>query len=173
MLWFFRHAGPAIDLKYRLFACGCCRRVWDRFPDDNNRALVAAVENHPDGTFDDPDIRDAAVAASAREWEFEGVPAYWVAKYLGRGFYKMSAAVSAAIVAAMVASLADEGYRVSAASRWPGTGSTRAGPATGPRSEGRGRCPRSRPCRRPAAARPWASASGAAGAAGPAPTGGR
>jgi hypothetical protein len=110
MLSLLRHAGPATDRKYRLFACGCCRRVWDRFPDENNRALVAAVEDHPDGTFDDPDIRDAAVASSGREWEFREVPAYWVAKYLGRGFYKMTAAVSAAVVAAKVVCLADEAY---------------------------------------------------------------
>jgi hypothetical protein len=91
----------------QLFACACCRRIWDRFPDPSNRDLVAAVEDHPDGSFHDPQLQPDLVASSRREHEFRGEAAYWVAKSLGRGFYKTTASASAFIVAARVAFLAD------------------------------------------------------------------
>lgn len=99
--------GKGSDRKLRLFACACCRRAWGRLPDPRNRDLVAAVEDHPDGTFDDPDLQAAITGSSAREWEFGDEPAYWAAKYLGRGFYEMTAAGSALVVALQVAVLAD------------------------------------------------------------------
>jgi hypothetical protein len=99
MLEFMQASGKTSDRKFRLFACACCRRIWDRFPDPCNRDLVAAVEDQPNGSFDDPVLHTIICASSAREHEFSGVPAYWVAKYLGRGFYKVTAAGSAEIVA--------------------------------------------------------------------------
>jgi hypothetical protein len=102
MLALLRRSTAGSDRKFRLFACACCRRIWDRFPDQRNRDLVAAVEDHPGATFNDPEIHDPGVASSACEHECSGHPAYWVAKYLGRGFYKMSAALSAAIVSAKI-----------------------------------------------------------------------
>jgi hypothetical protein len=102
MLEFLRDR--ASDRKLRLFACACCRRIWELFPDEANRALVVAVEHRPDGTRDDPDLWEMMVASSAREHECRDVPAYWVAKFLGRGFYKMDALRSARVVADMVAS---------------------------------------------------------------------
>jgi hypothetical protein len=101
MLAFLQSSGRASDRKFRLFARGCCRRIWDCLPDPCNRDLVAAVEDHPDGHFHDPDLEGAIVASSRREWEFRDEPAYWVAKYLGRGFYKYTAAGSASAVAVM------------------------------------------------------------------------
>jgi hypothetical protein len=95
--------GRASDRKWRLFACACCRRIWELFPDERNRALVAAVEHRPDGTRDDPDLWEAIVASSAPEQECRDRPAYWVAKYLGRGFYKTTAFGGAAAVAVEVA----------------------------------------------------------------------
>src|SRR5437762_1160866 len=89
MLEFLRESGRASDRKFRLFACACCRRIWDLLPDPCNRALVAAVEDQPAGSFHDPKLEAALVASSRREHEFRDRPAYWAAKYLGRGFYKM------------------------------------------------------------------------------------
>jgi hypothetical protein len=102
MLAFLR--GKASDRKLRLFACACCRRIWELFPDEANRVLVVAVEHRPDGTRDDPDLWEMIVASSAREDECRGIDAFWVAKYLGRGFYKYDALGSARVVADMVAS---------------------------------------------------------------------
>jgi hypothetical protein len=87
------------ERKLRLFACACCRRIWELFPDERNRDLVAAVEHNPEGTRDGPDLGRAIVASSQRESECRGHPAYWVAKYLGRGFYKLTPYESAIVVA--------------------------------------------------------------------------
>jgi hypothetical protein len=103
--------GKASDRKLRLFACACCRRVWHLFPDDCNRDLVAAVEDRPDGTRDDPELWEAIVASSRREGECRDHPAYWAAKYLGRGFYKLSPVDSAVVVAIQAAKSASRGTR--------------------------------------------------------------
>jgi hypothetical protein len=102
MLEFLRTGGKASDRQLRLFACACCRLIWDRFPDPCNRDLVVAVEDHPDGSFQDPDLEEAIVASSRREHECKGERAYWAAKYLGRGFYKVTAAEGAFVVASTV-----------------------------------------------------------------------
>ena len=44
--------------KWRLFACACCRRIWHLLPDESSRELVVAVENQPDGSFDDVVLHD-------------------------------------------------------------------------------------------------------------------
>jgi hypothetical protein len=105
MLDWLRQNPAASDRKFRLFACVCCRRVWDRFPHPSNQRLVEVVEDHPDDTFEDPVLHAAAVASSHSDGEFRDSPAYWVAKALGRGFYKLSASASAIIIAAKVLSL--------------------------------------------------------------------
>jgi hypothetical protein len=120
MLMLLRSRRAATDRKLRLFACACCRRIWDRFPHPLNRDLVVAVEDHPDGRFEDEDIQAAARASSAVEPESSGQPAYWVAKALGRGFYKLTAAESAALVACKAMALDDPeyGHRAEVALFW-------------------------------------------------------
>ncbi|HYH67329.1 MAG TPA: hypothetical protein VD866_21710 [Urbifossiella sp.] len=120
MLMLLRSRRAATDRKLRLFACACCRRVWGRFPHPLNRDLVEAVEDHPDGRFEDEAIHTAGVGSSSVESDFRGVPAYWVAKYLGRGFYKMTAFESAALVACKAMALDDQEYgnRVADALFW-------------------------------------------------------
>jgi hypothetical protein len=102
MLEALQATGKVSDRKLRLFAAACCRRTWDRFPDPSNRDLVAVLEDHPDGRFEDQDIYEAGRASSRREYEHRRKRAYWAAKYLGRGFYKLTAAESAEEVAARV-----------------------------------------------------------------------
>jgi hypothetical protein len=63
---------------------------------------VATVEDHPDGTFSDPDLQAAIVASSRKELQFAEQPAYWAVKYLGRSFYKLRACDSAVVVVAQV-----------------------------------------------------------------------
>jgi hypothetical protein len=99
--------GRASDRTFRLFACACCRRIWDRLPDPCNRDLVAAVEDYPNGNFDDPVLHAVICASSAREHEFRDEPAYWIAEYLGRGFYKGTAVGSAVSVAVRARSVAN------------------------------------------------------------------
>jgi hypothetical protein len=103
MLTFLLGRGKATDRKMRLFGCACCRLLWDLFPDPCNRDMVVAIEDHPDGAFSDPDLDGAICASSAREYEMSSNPVYWVAKYLGRGFYKLTAGASALTVARLAA----------------------------------------------------------------------
>jgi hypothetical protein len=109
MLTFLLGRGHASDRKIRLFGCACCRLIWDLFPDPRNRDMVVAIEDHPDGSFSDPELEYASTTPSLREREFGHDPAYWVAKYLGRGFYKLTAGTSALAVALRAAAMTPEG----------------------------------------------------------------
>jgi hypothetical protein len=93
----------ASDRKFRLFACACCRLIWALLPAQCNRDLVAAVEDHPDGKFDDPELQAAIDASSARVRDFLDDQGYWAVKYLGRSYYKLSPYESACTVAWKVA----------------------------------------------------------------------
>src|SRR5438132_13637597 len=82
------------DRRFRLFACACCRRIWDRIPEPCNRDAVAAVEGWLERSTSAAALEDALRASSAVEWKEDGSgrrtePGYWVVKFLGRGFYKM------------------------------------------------------------------------------------
>jgi hypothetical protein len=91
--------GKASGRKLRLFAVACCRRIWDLLPHQANRDLVAAVEDRPDGTRDDPALWGAIVASSQHEAACGMYDGYWAVKYFGRGFYKCGPLEASVIVA--------------------------------------------------------------------------
>ena len=110
----FEEASQGNDRQFRLFACACCRRIWDRIPAACNRDAVAAVEDYLDGRLSGQALERAFVASSAVEYREDGSrrsePGYWIVKDLGRGFYKMTAAASALLIASQVICMADEEY---------------------------------------------------------------
>src|SRR5262245_8022843 len=46
-MWMFARAKVS-DRKGRLFACACCRQVWELMTDPRSRAVVEFVERHAD-----------------------------------------------------------------------------------------------------------------------------
>jgi hypothetical protein len=113
--WRFEKASTGPDRKFRQFDCACCRRIWNQIPEPCNRDAVVAVEEFLDGQLPASALEAAIVASSAVEGKKDGSgrrsePGYWAVKYLGRGFYKLTAAASALIVASKVMFMADEEY---------------------------------------------------------------
>lgn len=55
------------ERQLRLFACACCRRIWDRLPDDRCRRAVEVLERCADGAGTDQEVQE--VIADAEEVE--------------------------------------------------------------------------------------------------------
>ena len=88
------------DRRFRLYSCLCCRRIWDQIPEEVNKAAVVAVEELLEGQRSGQETYAAFVASSAVEYLPDGggkrsEPGYWAVKYLGRAFYKHTAAYGA------------------------------------------------------------------------------
>src|SRR5579862_322718 len=49
--------------KLRLFACACCRLIWDLFEDERSRAAVIAAEQFADGEINQTDLSFASLHA--------------------------------------------------------------------------------------------------------------
>jgi hypothetical protein len=112
------------DRKFRLFACHCCRRIWNRIPEACNRDAVVAIEEWLEGDVSGEVVTNALRASSAVEWKEDGSrridPGYWAVKYLGRGLYKMTAGASAVLVASQVLFMVDDAYGFVAKSEFNG-----------------------------------------------------
>jgi hypothetical protein len=71
------------DRKLRLFACACCRQVWDRLADPRSRRAVEVAERYADGAAAEEEVtdagRDAALARIHMHPVGEGP---WAAAYL-------------------------------------------------------------------------------------------
>jgi hypothetical protein len=62
MLEFLR--GRASERKLRLFACACCRRIWDLLDVEKSRLAVEVAEHYADGLAADEELAAARDAAS-------------------------------------------------------------------------------------------------------------
>jgi hypothetical protein len=59
-----RPRNPPTDRKLRLFACACCRQVWDSIKSTSARAVVEVAEKYADGL-----VKLSGMEAAERLWE--------------------------------------------------------------------------------------------------------
>lgn len=55
--------GWASDRKLRLFACACCRRVWNALTNESGRYAIEVVERFVDGLASNEEVEAASTAA--------------------------------------------------------------------------------------------------------------
>jgi len=75
--------GRASDRKLRLFACACCRRVWDVLTDGRTRRAVETAEGYADGLVSGAEFREAHEAACEAARTNPGPAAAYAAAYCG------------------------------------------------------------------------------------------
>jgi len=93
MLRFVR--GKSTDRKLRLFACACCRRVWDLLSTEENRHAIEVAERFADGLASDDELataeqnttRPAKDAAARHISNFPGAAGKAAARMLGSRAY--------------------------------------------------------------------------------------
>jgi hypothetical protein len=91
--------GKVSERKLRLFACACCRHIWNLFPDDDCRAAIEIAEKYADGKATKKGAEKAAGAIDAASSSGEAA-VYSAVALDGRPAQGASTAARGAVVAA-------------------------------------------------------------------------
>jgi hypothetical protein len=72
-------AGRKANRRLRLFACACCRRIWELFPDDRCRKAIEVAERHAEGRAAKGELKAAqrAMAGAAHRQDAAPKAAMW------------------------------------------------------------------------------------------------
>jgi len=73
MLDFLRDGGRASDRRLRLFACACCRGMWEHLEDERSRQVVEVAERLADGRATQEELTAAGALAETARAEAEEV----------------------------------------------------------------------------------------------------
>jgi hypothetical protein len=77
LIWERNHLihGRRANRRLRLFACACCRHIWDRLPTASARRAVLAAERHADGRAEKGELVAARAAVSRLPWRPQALSA--------------------------------------------------------------------------------------------------
>lgn len=73
MLLFLQNSGRASDRRLRLFACACCREMWEYLSDERSRQVVEIAERMADGRATQEELTAAKASAETAQAEAEVV----------------------------------------------------------------------------------------------------
>src|SRR5215470_2749650 len=96
MVEFLQSTSRSSERKLRLFAAGCCRRVWHLLEDERSQAAIEVLERWVDGRASHQEL----AAAHAAAWEAWGTPARTAASDATAVEWNMDVAINAASHAA-------------------------------------------------------------------------
>lgn len=71
--WASRKKKSEIDNMLRLFACACCRRIWDRITEPAGRNAVETAEAFVEGRTTAKEMKAATIAAARCTMEDEEI----------------------------------------------------------------------------------------------------
>jgi hypothetical protein len=71
-----------LDNPLRLFACACCRRIWDQITEETGRKAVEIAEAFANGQATAKQLRDASIAAGRCMMEDEEILDEGIDSYL-------------------------------------------------------------------------------------------
>src|SRR5438045_3068528 len=71
-LWLPFRGNQPRDRKLQLFACACCRHLWELLPDARSRGAIEVCERYADGQASRRERRQASAGAAAAAFEASG-----------------------------------------------------------------------------------------------------
>lgn len=83
LLWHRPLKDRLSERKLRLFACSCCRRIWDRVTDERSRNVVAVAERYADGKV----TLEELVLAREKSLSAENLPRLYYRAVVGPSGY--------------------------------------------------------------------------------------
>jgi hypothetical protein len=98
-VWVRSRKKNKLDRALRLFACACCRRIWERITEEAGRKAMKIAEEFAKGSATGKQLREANYAAAACTVEDEEIVAAALSQGNGLELCRSNQALLAAVVA--------------------------------------------------------------------------